>query len=473
MAEYEWYEAEALLPGLSDYDFRKKRADYVAKYGYRVSFPWPGQVFHLGLDNPITELEEKLWKQKKYREIGLARSEEIKQMKFRRRELYLDILGSPTPEILEARASILTALDDLQDAIFTLAVVGVVAATVLTGGAAGAIATGAGWLLAGSAGLNIITTAITPERKLISKKRAVDAVTKENPFTKKAMAKQVNNLLSAKMIVPIALQALQTTDQMFGVGISLGAVMNLPFAAASGVVKYITGDAVTVTVPYLGTHTFQREAAITGQSLGVLSSFGYGTDDEFITSLYVAANFCMQAQQSICRGYNPLFLTKDVGNLIVEAPRPHSVLVREILEEIDPRGIDKVAWPATGKRFNTYNELSKEIAPIATQNLRDYSQRQKNSLMGLTGAMNASAAGQHAIQALEGPGTLRYDYTEPTKSLHTMLDNGYIPPDNLTEPQKTCFLNWLDEHERFHSHPTAPEILAYVKFNCGWQFVRF
>ncbi|MBA7540486.1 hypothetical protein ES705_32784 [subsurface metagenome] len=460
------------MPHTTTEDFKRKKAEYVAKHGYRYSIPGFDDIFHLGIEKSITPEEDNLWKTGRKDDIPPDRRDEIYYIKKNRKRRYLDMLGSPLPEIVNNRAALLTSIDDAQDALTTLAVTGFVAARALPGAYRLAVLAGTGWIMIAAQCLNLATFVLAPEQIALSRKRIQDNLTKDNPFTKKARLKTALRLRNAKIGIGAACEIAQTTDQVFGVGISLGAVMALPFNIVAGSARLITGDPVRVTypVPYMP-HWVGRAKKLHNAQLAILG-LPEGTDDFEMTTQIIAANALSQMELTHAETMHPLDYVKDVLKIELRAPTPEKGYLLEILEETDPDWRETVTWPSTGKTWSRVNSLIGLTHENVTNNFRKYAYRQKHSELGFIASQNACFAGMNTLQALEGEGSVEYDYTAWSKSLHALLDQGYVPPDNLTEMNKTLFTDWLEAHERADSCPSIPEALAYAKYNCGWEFVR-
>ncbi|MFQ5899808.1 MAG: hypothetical protein ACE5JN_16390, partial [Candidatus Methylomirabilia bacterium] len=168
----------------------------------------------------------------------------------RRQERAIRILESPTPESVQAIGSILTWVDDVQDALVTasvLARLGSVFYKPLLPVATGLGAAAEAINLFGAAG----ALASTP---LTGKFRAHQA-SKALVGGQVARALRATTLGRALPTIGETVQILQTTDQLFGVGLSLGPIVGLveelifglpqgaEFAFQSGI-RYRPGDEV-------------------------------------------------------------------------------------------------------------------------------------------------------------------------------------------------------------------------------------
>ena len=87
----------------------------------------------------MTTEETQLWKDRKYDEIPAARRADIREEKARKKEKFLAMLADPSPKIARDAAAILTALDDVQDAVSTLACIGMLACAIIGGPVAAAV----------------------------------------------------------------------------------------------------------------------------------------------------------------------------------------------------------------------------------------------------------------------------------------------------------------------------------------------
>ncbi len=460
------------MPHVTTEEFEKKKAAYVAKYGYRYSIPGFDDIFHLNLEKPFSEDEEKLWSTGRKDEIPPVRRAELQYIKQQRKERYLDMLGSPIPKIFRSRASLLTAIDDAQDATTTLAVVGMVVARGLPPALRAMVLAGTGWVMIASQLLNMATAILAPEQMALSRKRIQDRVTTDNPFTKKARVKVAKKLRAGKIGVGALIEISQTTDNIFGVGLSLGAVMALPLNIIFGAAKRFGSYPVEVHYPVPDIQHWAKRAKKLHPALLAMYGIPVGTDDDEMTMHLMAANALSQLELTDIEAWNPLDNVKDLQYVGLAAPTPTKSYLLEILEETDPDWRNSVVWPSTGFYWSNPHQLSESSHEMIADNFRSYSERQKNSELGWIGAQNASHAGLNIIEALEGPGAIQTDYTAWTKTIHALLDAGYIPPADLTEEQRNCFIAWLNAHETMNTTPSTPEALDYVKYNCGWEFVR-
>jgi hypothetical protein len=141
----------------------------------------------------------------------------------RRRDRAIQIQQSPTPEIVRAITDILTRIDDVQDALVTLALAGrfAVAANYPFSGLAKATAVAADILSLGNVLRNLGLVGGRYKGTLYN----------ELSTRPQTYSTRFRNTLRTGKIIPTfgeLLQVLQTADQLLGVGLQLGPLMGVP-----------------------------------------------------------------------------------------------------------------------------------------------------------------------------------------------------------------------------------------------------
>lgn len=459
-------------PKLTTAQFRKKKAEYVAKYGYRYSIPGFDDVIHIPIKKPITHDEEVLWKNKDFETLGPERTEEIKAEKEKRRQRYLDILGSPNPDWVTNRGSLIGAIDDTQDALSVAAAIGLVAVRYLPKAFSNIIAGPLGWTMTAAQALNMMNEAIAPEMMALSKKRWQDSYTDLNPKAKKAYIKKVKvNRKLGSFKGPI-IEALQVTDSIFGFGISLGMVMSLPVTILAGAARRALGHPVKVKWPIPTAKEWDRKYLASPTALAAMWGLKHDTDDVEITQLLFLQNSLAQGYKAKNQEWDPYENIPALDYIQVEAPRPTSLLTIEMIEEVDPEGLNAIGWPSTGERWSRIRDLTDATQPIIVDNLTRYMERNRHNLMGLVGSMNATESGLLALETFSEDDAVQYDYTAWSKTTHALMGAGYLIPDSAPKAGIAKMGNWLEQHELAGSVPTTPEALGFAKDECGFEFVR-
>jgi len=261
------YSAPFQMPKFTDEAYRKKKDAYNEEHGYSITFPQLGDIVHIGLDKPMTDEEKILWYDGDRDQIPEKRLNQLYKQKERSRDKYKKMLASPIPHWTANYTAVLTAWDNVQDVIISLAAIGRIAMFFLPR----AIAAWFGWpigLLWAVA--SIMSTIAAPTMCAL------------NPMAckrkmKKEMARR-NKMLRARGLPPAkgtaawfkweamklkhgfkgyaksgsflpsfseGIQALQVTKDIWGVGLSIGPIFGLAYDLISGGVRWAIGQDVS------------------------------------------------------------------------------------------------------------------------------------------------------------------------------------------------------------------------------------
>lgn len=469
---FDWTPEHRVAVPKTDDELARKKADYTSKYGYRINLPEIDDVFDFSWVPSPTDEEERQWRRKGHGDLSDERISEIEYVKRKRKEAYLAWIADPTPELLQSRASLINAIDDLQDGTFTGAALSAMASVATSGATKAALTKLSGWGFGAAALFDVVTGLLSPLSSRRKTKRKVDGTTKENPWTKKGRLRTVDKFVKGGMWPSFILQGLQTTRELFGVGLCLGPVISMPEKIASGAYRYMSGNPVTVRFPGGYSKTFIKDTAQSAEALALLNQFMHHTDDDFLNRLWLQASMTFQSAEAMFDVWNPFDEVPYMNYVYCEAQGVKSVLSREILEEVDPDALDKIAWPFNGQRVNNLMSMCERSREIATANFTNWCDRQKNSLVGMTVAFNASIGSQYAAEAFGGRGSVQGDYTAWTKAYHTMLEFGYWIPEDLAPDKLDCFIRWLEDHESQNTAPSIAEIVAFCRDVCGFELTK-
>lgn len=260
------YTAPFQLPEFTDEEYREKKAKYVAEHGYSITFPRIGDIIHLGLNKPMTEQEKVLWYSGKRNEIPERRLMNLYKQKARNKEKYNRMLASPIPNWMTNYTSVLTAWDNVQDVIITLAAIGRIALWFLPRILFGWLAWPIGllWLIA-----SIMSTIAAPTMCVLNpmacKRKMKKEMKRRNKMLKargKAPEKGTKAWLKMNAeklkhgfkgyaksgsFMPSfseGIQALQVTKDIWGVGLSIGPIFGIAYDLITGGVRWAIGQKV-------------------------------------------------------------------------------------------------------------------------------------------------------------------------------------------------------------------------------------
>jgi len=449
-------------PHMTTAEFEKQKANYVAKYGYTITLPGLSDIIHLGAEKPLTIEEQKAWKRKDKEFFGASRYYDIKLMKQKRKEKYLAMLGSPTPHVVRTAGSILTSIDDAQDALTTLHVIGRMAMHLAPRILGKIFAGPVGWILTASDILNLIMHIGRMGTMPMVSKRNKDAATKENPFSKKAKIKRATRMLRTFPNKGEIIEVLQTTDQIFGVGICLGPIVGAIQDIAFGTYRMLAGQPVKLNpgLPEIPPWTAAAQKSCKGMTLYM--GAGHVTDDQEMLEMMAASYF---AQQELLVGQDDGWALDhiiDVQHTEVLAPYPSNVLSLEVIEEEGKPIQDVIGWPHNSRPWGATSDIINEYDSVATAQLRAFMDQHKHDWMGFSVGNLATGSAMHSMANIEGEDVVSYDYTAQSKLASIMLENGLTLSQEQPAEQIQKMAVWIDQLEFEGLKPTLKSIVAFT-----------
>jgi len=460
------------MPTFTDDEFTAAHDKIVAEKGYTITFPALSDIIHVGQPNPMTETEKASYKKKDFSDFSPGRLEEIKEMKWKKKQRYLAMLQSPTPEVVKNAGSILTSLDDAQDAISTIGLVGRIACH-FAPRILGKIFLGpVGWLLTANDILNLISLIGRLGMMPMYGKRGAHACTAGNPFNKKAKASRARKLMRWKPTKGDVIEALQTTDQVFGVGLCLGPIVGLVQDIASGGIRMAMGEKVTFkkTPTYRPRHESQAYKTI--KSCSVLHSALWNTDDSILLESYFANYLAHQTIMPVHQAWNPLDTVNNLMDVETLAPQPTDPLTLEIMEELKTPVSEFTGWPHNGQQWANVSEIMDAAEQPAAENVKRFVGRNNNSWTGYAGGALACDAATYMLANIEGEDQIKYDYSGKSKIAGNILQAGYYPDPDQDPGRLAAFENYLINADEGISSTSTKAVLGYCKQR-GIKLVTF
>jgi len=465
----EWF-APFHGPRITTAQFLKQRDAYVKKYGYRYSIPGFDEIIHLGFERKITLAEEILWKKKKFDEIPPARLIQIRYMKEQRRLRYLDMLGSPQPQILKSRAALLSAVDDAQDALSTAAVIASILAkyafTTIPKMVAGPIS----WVMTGAEFLNQAMTVMAPETRLVVRKNVQAYITEDNPTSKQASLKRSRKIAKAGFGFGDILQGAQVLDDIFGIGLVLGGLMALPLDIILGAARRAIGKKVEVRYPIPNIPIWRQRLLAALKAIAITPiAIPNPTREIWIQNLILHGLLGQCTRPEDIR-WDPIDGVDEAAHIEVHCPTPTNMLSLEVLNELDPDWKETVIWPSTEQRWSTWNDIAITAVPAMTRNFKQFCTWYRRDPDAYLAAINAGSGTLQALENAEGQGSVRVDYTPACKIFHTVAASNLNFPSSIKDWQKKRFLGWVQIHQDANTNPSLQEIITHAKTVCGFDF---
>lgn len=465
-------------PKFTDDQFEKQKDAYNRKNGYTVTVPALDDIIHLAPMMPITDDEAAKWTSGKKEEIPKTRRAEIQEYKNKKKQKYLNMLASPSPKIVRSAGAILTSLDDFQDCISTLACIGLITAAVVGGTTAAVLSGPLGWIV----GVTTLMSMINPYSRLRGRKgrpytgraakKNLEQLTDKNPFSQKARARYAKNITKFRPSIGNAIEALQVTDQVFGVGVCLGPIMGFAQDLIAGGVRKLAGEDVHFQGPDTYTPKHVTKAARALKSSTAFNGFPWSSDFMDEVGSFIAPNLALQVMHPYIQGRNPF---RDVDRLAaaeVLAPRPTDIITLELIKESGADIEDVCNWPQSGSAWMSYGDLADATAAQATANLNYFAERHKNSPLALLAAQNARDFALGVLGCIEGDDQVQIEFLSTSRIVIMILDNGWCYPDDITDAQVEKFEDWCRVHEYMNTVPTAKDIKSYAEIFCGFSWAK-
>ncbi|MFX0121487.1 MAG: hypothetical protein ACFE9A_19015 [Candidatus Hodarchaeota archaeon] len=411
------------IPDLTNEDYERQKAEYHAQHGYTITIPALEDVLKIPMEKPISAEEHERWKAKDYDYFSAQRLAEMRQMKAKRVANYQRFLADPSPKVVRNFQSIMTALDDAQDALNTVGAVGMLAKKAAPRALSRLLTGPVGVVMTAADVLNLIAS--VPMMCMLDKKpkRAVARYTECNPFTKKGRVKYAKKLRNWKPSSADVIQGLQTTDQVFGFGISLGPLVGLPISLASGAARAIQGEEVKIKFAPWDWKHWQKVAMKFTNSMGVLWGMPHSTDDMELVQSLTAYTFSNQALFDHYQNWNPLDAIEDLDVIEIEAPRAENILTQEAITEGGHTLDDGIGWPSVNKQIASLAELHETIPSYAIDNLVAHLKRMRQNWYGWSASESASNSALYTLGILEGKEMVEFDYTCAQKLSQRVIES--------------------------------------------------
>ena len=230
--ERTWIDFSGFLPKFTTAEFEKRRTAYQAKYGNTINVPGFSDVIHI-IPKARISTEERaahLWATKRGLPSPLT-PEQIETMHYKKFR-FIKALASATPVWMKTYGAVATVLDNVEDGLITILVLGRIAVKVAPRLLA-RLVPGLGWVLLGSDVLNAVNLISWAGAMRGGCKGLHGEMLSKNAYHAKAAARKASKLTRTIPTFGETLEILQTTDQLFGVGVCLGGLMGMVVDAAS------------------------------------------------------------------------------------------------------------------------------------------------------------------------------------------------------------------------------------------------
>lgn len=461
------------MPVITDDEHAKRKAKYVAKYGYKITIPGLEDIIHVGMPDPMTLAENKRWQKREYDTFTKERFEELQRMKEKKKLQFDNIMRSPSPPVMQNLGSILCALDDAQDCLSTLACIGRLASAIAPRLLGKILAGPIGLVMSASDALNLMNA--LPQYCLGMKagKRRMNTLSKASPKKNKAKAKLADRLRKAMPKQGDWIQALQTTDQIFGFGVSLGPLVGLAQDILFGTMRFKEGEYVHIEVPDFDFPEWRRRGSRFFKSAGAWWTVAQNLPAGDALTMIVAQDLSNQLAADLLEESKVLEQIPDLSKVEIKAPVPNDPLTLELIAEQGLELDDVIGWPQTNTKWATVEECQEASMWGAVGTLEDFVRENKHRFEGLMGGFCANMAAMFIIAAWDDTGRPEYKVAPSMHTASTFAENGLAMAPLQPLSKFKDFAGYLHMNDQAGYYPSLKETVDYCKGPANIKLINY
>jgi len=420
------------LPKFTDEEWEKKHEDYIKRHGYEIRIPNWDDIFHIKLPPKTTDQD--------YQEYKAARKEgrpprlppEVVEYFDKRREKYKRYLGTPQPKWYRSYTSILTALDDAQDALSAATLLGQLAIRAAPRALSRLVGPLA-WTMTATELLNLANKTMrapwTPKR---AKRRLHDMV-RENPFAKLVDIKDPGALAGQINWIPRLIELGQVVDSLFGVGLCIGPLFGTAADIAFGGIRALSGEPVSLYLPGQDKPALVLNASKNLKSAHAAAITNPILDDEDRLMITLSVALSANVLRPYLQGAWKEARIPNTKDLIITAPKPRKPDTIDLLREagIDPD--DTARLPLLDVKEALYDEWALEVSARITSANDLHMVNFQNPDLGYLNAVFTYHAALSTIAAISRPGSIELRIRPDISLLMRLLDAGWRPSPYISE----------------------------------------
>lgn len=416
-------------------EFDQLKKEWVDEYGYKIRIPSLEDVIHVTPNFAKTPAQ-----------IHAEKKANLQR-----------VLDSPAPAWGMKYATVMTWIDNIQDAgsiVFPAIKLLAKAAPKLFG----KLIPIAGWLMFGNDILQFLNYVGRAPLTPMKSKRGICDFLKHNPFTKKSIRDRANKVKNYNPNFGDILQALQTTDSLIGVGLSLGPIMGVITDSAYGAYRYLSGDPVSYTFEPPNPRDFEKYAAKAARAAAYMSTTGQMFDDTTHFWSYIFGTVGTMLITPLIMHGSLVDMIENPHLIAMDADRPTDPITLQVIKEA---GLDVdagVGWPYDGSQTMSLEKLSEVVRQGSVDVFRDYSLRHSRDQYGYGAAMAMDINYSNAIEAMEPDSESQYEDPAIIKVLFRMIKTPIIPQMPIGGDAGQDFYEWVNRHYDITGH--TPGVIA-------------
>jgi len=422
-------------PRVTKKDFDKLKAEYNARYGYYIRIPKWEEIFCITPTAMMT----------------------LADIKAQKRQGLMNILSSPAPDWARKYSSVMTWLDNIDDATSVV----YPAISMLARWFPkifGKIIPLVGWTMLGTDLLKIVIGLGRLPMTGMKGKRALCRQIRLNPFSKKAQFQRIEKIKNFNPGFYDMLQVLQTTQQFTGVGLSLGAIMGCVQDAIFGAYRYITGERVQIVLEVPDMFEHEKMAGRGLQASSILNSTNPTFNELQHFQFYVFGAVCARLYAPWLQESGLWDAVERPAQLMIPAPAPYKQSTIDVIQEAGLSVEEGIGWPFNGEREMQISDLSTAIA-AGTQDVYDrYLFRHQKDPYGYVAAACLDQVVPALIHSMDPSSTSKFEDSPRTKVAFRMVKSGLLPKSYPSEEIAESFLKWIDDYTEVYKK--TPGLIA-------------
>jgi len=416
-------------------DFDKLKAEYQEQYGYYIRIPKWDEIICLTPTSMMTLADIKAYK----------------------RQGLMNILASPAPDWARKYSSVMTWLDNIDDATSVV----YPAISMLARWFPkifGKIIPIVGWTMLGTDLLKFLIGIGRLPMTGMKGKRVLCRQLRLNPFSKKAQYQRIEKIKNFNPTFYDLLQVLQTTQLFTGVGLSLGAIMGTVQDAIFGAYRYAAGDRVQIVTEVPDMFEHEKMAGMGFKASAILSSTNPTFNELQHFKFYVFGAVCARLYAPWLHESGLWDAVERPAQLMIPAPAPYKQSTIDVIQEAGLSVEEGIGWPFNGEREIQISDLSMSIA-AGTQDVYDrYLLRHEKDPYGYVAAACLDQVIPALLHAMDPSSTSKFEDTPRTKVAFRMVKSGLLPKSYPSEETGQKFLGWIDDYTEIHKK--TPGLIA-------------
>lgn len=421
---------DEVFPRFKKEDFDALKSKYQQEHGYVIKIPEISDIIHLK-PNLLKSPEE-------------IRAEKIKGLN--------QILASPAPEWVRKYSTAMTFLDDVQDATSVIYPAIAMLSRVLPK-VMNRILPVLGWLMLAGDLLNLAIGIGRLPMAGMGGKRLNCKFLNQNPFGKMARLQRAGLLRNYKPGIADLLQVAQTTDNIIGVGLSLGPLVGLIQDAITGAYRYATGEKVRIMheVPDMFEHEHGARNAIKASAM--INTRGQEFSEEIHFWSFIMSSLGGRIYYPYAYEAEITTAVEDPMSIMIPAPYPKDPMTIEVIKNMGLDPLDGYGWPINGEPEISLGDLADYLSENTQASISGYWNRHGNDWYGLTAAVFMDQTLPLALKAFDPDSEIELDDSPMAKVVYTMLKAPLLPIRTMDQIERDNFFEWVNMINHFTNRP--------------------